>query len=189
MSKPIVLDLETKYSFREVDNDLTRLEVSCVGIYNYDDNSYYAYMEDEIPEALKVVESASFTIGFNIDHFDFPVLNPYYTADLSKLPTIDLLTEFKNSFGKRASLDAIAAATLGTSKSGHGLQAIEFYREGKLDELKRYCLSDVKITKDLYEYGCKYNEVYIENWKEKASVKVDWGSKEVGSDVNLTLGI
>ena len=189
MSKPIVLDLETKHSFREVNNDLTLLGVTCVGIYNYADDSYYAYMEGEIPKALRVIEAASFTIGFNIDHFDFPVLNPYYTADLSKLPTIDLLTEFKNSLGKRVSLDSIAMATLGTGKSGHGLQAIEFYREGKLEELKRYCLDDVKITKDLYDYGIAHNEVFISNWQGKLSVKVDWGKKQVSSQVNLTLGI
>ena len=189
MSKPIVLDLETKHSFREVNNDLTLLGVTCVGIYNYADDSYYAYMEGEIPKALRVIEAASFTIGFNIDHFDFPVLNPYYTADLSKLPTIDLLAEFKNSLGKRVSLDSIAMATLGTGKSGHGLQAIEFYREGKLEELKRYCLDDVKITKDLYDYGIAHNEVFISNWQGKLSVKVDWGKKQVSSQVNLTLGI
>lgn len=190
MSKPIVLDLETKYSFREVNNDLKRLEVSCVGIYNYSDDSYKAYMESKIPDALKVIEDASFTIGFNIDHFDFPVLNPYYSGNLGKLVTLDLLAEFKKSFGKRASLDSIAMATLETGKSGHGLQAIDFFREGKFKELKRYCLDDVKITKDVYEYGMKHGKVFVHDWRGKTSVSVDWGDKNMENpDVNLTLGI
>lgn len=190
MSQPIVLDLETKYSFREVNNDLKCLGVTCVGIYNYFDNSYRAYMESEIPRALKVIEGASFTIGFNIDHFDFPVLNPYYLGDLSKLVTLDLLSEFKKSFGKRASLDSIAMATLGVGKSGHGLQAIDFFREGKFKELKRYCLDDVKITKDLYEYGMKYGKVFVHDWRGKTSVNVGWRDKSIEDlEVNLTLDI
>jgi hypothetical protein len=190
MNKPVVLDLETKNSFREVGKDVTKLGVSCVGIYDYETNRLTAFMEDELNKLFPLLENASSIIGFNIDRFDFPVLDVYYAGRLKNLPTLDLLSSVKDNFGKRIGLDALASETLNTNKSGHGLQAIEYYRKGKYDELKKYCLDDVKITHDLYEYGKKHNEVYFKSHRGKEIIKVDWNdSQQNNSEVNLTLGI
>ena len=65
-------------------------------------------------------------------------------------------------------------ATLGKKKTGHGLQAIEMYKEGRMDELKKYCLDDVMLTKELFEYGSDKGEVMYLNEKGKISIRVDW---------------
>lgn len=187
--KPIVLDLETKYSFREA-GDVAKLGVSCVGIYDYARKRFRAFLEDELEQLFPILERAAFIIGFNIDRFDFPLLDTYYMGSLGSFITLDLLTSVKQAYGKRISLNELARETLGITKSGHGLQAIEYYRERRLEELKRYCLDDVKITRDLYEYGKREGKLFYRGPRGRETILVDWDQGiDNKSDVNLTLGI
>ena len=70
-----------------------------------------------------------------------------------ELPTLDLLQEVQHALGHRLSLDHLAEVTLGRRKVGSGLDALEFYRRGQWRRLERYCLEDVRITRDLYEFA------------------------------------
>jgi DEAD/DEAH box helicase domain-containing protein len=68
--------------------------------------------------------------------------------------------------GFRVKLDSIAEATLGRKKIGHGLEAIKWWRSGDKEKVMQYCLEDVKITKDIYEYALKNGHLkYMENGK------------------------
>ena len=40
-----------------------------------------------------------------------------------------------------------------------GLQAIRLYQQGQIDKLKRYCLDDVRLTREVYEHGCRHGPV------------------------------
>jgi len=69
----------------------------------------------------------------------------------------------------------MAHANIGTGKTGHGLEAIDMYREGRIDELKSYCLNDVKITKDLYEHGIKNGKLIIPSkYSAPAFININW---------------
>lgn len=190
MAKPVVLDLETQYSFGEKGNDPKKLKVSVVGIYDYADDSFKAFFENELNKLWPILENASLIIGFNIIKFDFQVLAPYYIGDITKLPVLDLLDEVKESLGKRIALGELAKATLEAEKTGHGLLAIELYREGKLDKLKQYCLDDVRLTRDLYEFGKKKGRIFYLSSRGKEAIKIDWGQKEIKEkSIDLTLPI
>jgi len=103
-------------------------------------------------------------IGFNVRDFDMEVLAPYILTPVKNFPILDILVEFEKVRGHRISLQSVAQATLKTSKSGSGWDAIRLFREGKMDELKKYCLDDVRITKDIYEYGLKNGKIsFISN--------------------------
>ena len=67
-------------------------------------------------------------------------MNNYYRAISIRLPQLDLLEEIHRSLGYRVKLDDVAQATIGMGKTGHGLQAVEFWKEGKIKELADYCL-------------------------------------------------
>jgi DEAD/DEAH box helicase domain-containing protein len=157
MLKKIVLDLETQKSFEEVGgrgkNHL--LKVSVCGIYDYSQDKYLIYEEHELPKLAPILESADQIIGFNIVDFDFAVIQPYLNFDILKVPTLDLLVEVNNALGHRLSLETVAQGTLGTGKSGSGKEALVYFKNGRLDLLKKYCLDDVKITRLVYEYGLK----------------------------------
>lgn len=153
--KKIVLDLETQKSFDEVGgrgkNHL--LKVSVCGIYDYARDVYEIYEEHELPRLGSILQAADQVIGFNIKQFDFAVLQPYLNFSLDSLPYYDLLEEIERVIGHKIRLEAVAQATIGSGKSGNGLEALLYYKNGKMDQLKRYCLDDVKVTKQVYEYA------------------------------------
>lgn len=193
MSKPVVLDLETKKTFRDAEsNDPAKLGVSVVGVYSYDDDSLKAYFEKDFDQLFPVLEKASVIIGFNSSKFDLPALAPYYVGDMSRFPQLDILEDVRKVLGKRIALNEFAKETLNAKKSGHGLMAIDYFKEGRLDELAKYCLDDVRITRDLYEYGKKNGNIFYQSPFGRREVKVDWkniNGNGNGGDINLTLGI
>lgn len=190
MRYPIVLDLETKYTFRHY-SDPKKLGISVAGIYDYKDNQLKSFFEKELPKLYPLLENASLIVGFNINSFDLPVLQGYYPGDVSQFKTIDILEEIKKILGRRLALDDIVKATLGKKKSGHGLQAINYYKEGKLEELRKYCLDDVLLTKEIFDYGVKNGVLYYLDVSGKAPIKVDWKKNleeaEEKNDISLTL--
>ena len=173
----VVLDLETQKGFNEVDRrKLHLLKVSVACIYDSLADAYLAFEEKELPKLEEYLKKADLVIGFNIRDFDFEVLQPYMLTSLKQLPLLDLLVEFEKARGHRASLQSIAQATLKSSKSGSGWDAIQLYKDGKMDELKKYCFDDVRLTKEVYEYGIQHGKIlFISNRDYQThEVPVDW---------------
>lgn len=189
MASPIVFDVETQRIFQDVDGKIDKLGVSVVGVYNYENSSYKPYFEKDLALLFPIFEKASLLIGFNVKKFDLEVLKPYYVGNLTKFPVLDLLDEVQKSLGKRIALDDLVKGTLGRRKQGHGLLALNYFREGNFDELAKYCLSDVRLTKELYEFGRKSGRVYYFGPYGKVEILVNWEVKQTNKDVNLTLPI
>lgn len=157
MSKEIVLDIETIGDIRNYDN----LQVTVVSIYEYEKDAYRSFYEEELGDLWPILEKAERIIGYNSEHFDIPILDKYYAGDLKAFPHLDLLKVIKESHGKRFKLDDIAKATLdNVSKSANGLEAIEWWKQGRKEDVKKYCEQDVKVTKEVYEYGVKNKMLY-----------------------------
>lgn len=158
--RTVVLDLETKKLFHEVDRGRhEKLGVSVCGIFDSADDQLKAFFEAELSQAWPILEAADLLVGFNIKKFDLPVLSAYYPGNLAKFPVFDLLDAVKDSLGFRLKLDDLAKATLGRGKLGTGLDAYRFFKLGKLEELKNYCLEDVAITRDLYFHAVEHGHV------------------------------
>lgn len=159
--KKIVLDLETQKTFEEVGgrgkNHL--LKVSVAGIYDYSSDRFQVFREYEIPQLSSILQTADQIIGYNIKDFDFEVLRPYLNFDIYSVPCLDLLTEIEAVLNHRIKLEDVAQATLGAGKSGSGLEAIRLFKNGQWDDLSKYCLDDVKITKQLYDYASKNHKL------------------------------
>ena len=189
MVAPVVIDVETQNTFRDVGGyEPTKLKISVAGMYDYATDKYYTFIESELNKLFPYLEHASTVIGFNIVDFDLPALNPYYVGDLTKFPTLDLLNHVEKSLGFRISLDDLVRETLQAKKTGHGLLAIEYFREGKLNELSEYCLSDVKLTKELYEYGKQHRKVFYNTATGRREIPVAWDKQEEKlSSINLTM--
>ena len=188
-SQPIVLDLETKYTFRDY-SDPKDLQISVVGVYNYQTHQLATYFEKDLNQLFPILEKASIIIGYNIDHFDLPVLSRYYPGSIDQLPRFDILADIKNIIGKRMALNDVVGATIGKKKSGHGLIAIELFRQKKFEELAKYCLDDVSLTRELFEYGVKKGEINYLTEYGKQTIKVDWKKYKNwtnNKDVSLTL--
>lgn len=186
---PVVFDLETKHSFRE-EADPKKLGITVAALYDYSDHSKKIFVESEISKLFPILENASYIVGYNVKSFDIAVLQGYYPGNASVFHSFDILDYIREKIGFRLSLNDVVNATLGKRKSGHGLKAIELYKEGKIEELKSYCMDDVILTKELFEYGVKNKEIFYLNEVGKISIQVDWqkyleGEKK--SDMPLTL--
>lgn len=188
MNSPVVIDIETQFTFQEVGSDLKKLKVSVVGLYDYKSDEYITYLEEELPKLFHRLEHTSLVIGFNINKFDLPVLSPYYIGEMVQFPALDILEEVEKFLGFRVALDDLARATLNVKKTGHGFLAIEYFRKGEMDKLKAYCLDDVRITKELYEYGQKNKKLFFNTAKGIKEIPVNFEVKPQPQDhVSLSL--
>ncbi|HEY4512124.1 MAG TPA: ribonuclease H-like domain-containing protein [Candidatus Paceibacterota bacterium] len=167
--RKIVFDIETRNIFDDVGKaDPALLDISIVGVYDYETDSYSSYLVEELPKLWPLIEQAELLIGFNSDHFDIPLLNKYYNGDITKIKSLDILAEVRKSLGRRVGLGNIAEATLGYGKNGHGLQAIEWWKKGDIESIRKYCIQDVKVTKEIYEYALKHK---LLKYKDGATAK------------------
>ena len=190
MSREIVFDIETVGDIR----DYLSMKITMVSIYEYEHDAYRSFDENQLGQLWPILEKAERIIGYNSEHFDVPILNRQYAGDLTQIPHLDLLKVIKEMSGKRYKLDDIAKATLQISKSADGLAAMKWYEEGKIDKLREYCEQDVKVTKDVYEYGKKNKMLYYNTLTgELMPIAVNFdpdpvsANQPVGSGVNMTL--
>ena len=177
MKNIVFFDLETQKSADEVGGwDKIRDMRMSVGVtYSTTRGDYKIYGEKDVDELLKELQRADLVVGFNNLGFDYEVLHGYTILDLRQLPTLDMLVEIKKILPHRLSLDSIAHATMGVEKTSEGLQAIRWWKEGKLMEIAEYCCYDVKITKLVYEYGAANKQLFYTNkFGSKLSVAANW---------------
>lgn len=191
--KEIVFDIETQNTFADVNNDFKKLKISVISIYRYETDTYESFEEHELTKLWPIIEKADRLIGYNSEHFDIPVLNNYYLGNLSTFPQLDLLKEIKETLGFRLKLSDVAEATLDNiNKSAEGLQAIRWWKEGKLDEIKKYCEQDVRVTKELYDFGRTNKQLFYKSLTgEVLPFRVNFALPEVNiakpKHINLTL--
>jgi len=184
----LVLDLETKRTFDDTGSRSPEsLGVTVVGVFDYLDMQYKVFREEDLGRLEERLTSKPLLVGFNIERFDLPVLRPYFKIRLSDIPVLDILSEVTKALGHRVSLNSVAKATLGETKSGNGLDAIKYYEAGEWDKLEKYCLDDVRITKEIFEYGARHKEIfYLTKFDQaKARLPVQW-EIEAPSLVNET---
>jgi len=179
--RKIIFDIETKNTFEDIgENNPSLLDISIVCIHDSETDTYDSFLEDDFARLWPILEKADMLIGYNSDHFDIPLLNKHYPGNLTAIKSLDILKEIKNNIGKRFKLDSVAQGTLGEGKSGNGLEAITWWKNGEIEKIRKYCLDDVRITKNIYDYarangylkykdGVKIKKILLDtsNWEEK----------------------
>jgi DEAD/DEAH box helicase domain-containing protein len=179
-----VFDIETQNFFTDPDvgwDNYAALKISVVGVYSYIEDRYYCYEENEMDKLTELFSDARRIVGFSMNRYDIPVLNNYFqriknAPKLWEMERIDLLEEIEMATGSRVSLDRLAGANLGASKTHHSSEAGALYREGKIDELKEYCVNDVKLTKELYDLYRKQNFLLVPSKKTGEMLKVEFAN-------------
>jgi DEAD/DEAH box helicase domain-containing protein len=177
MKNIVYFDLETQKSADEVGgwDHISRMGMSIGVTYSTSLGAYKIYGEKEVGDLLTELQRADLVVGFNNVRFDYEVLHGYTSFDLRQLPTLDMLVELQNELKHRLSLDSIATATFGVEKTAEGLQAIQWFKEGKLLEIAEYCCYDVKITRLVHEYGVQHRQLHYHNrFGKKLTVPVKW---------------
>jgi DEAD/DEAH box helicase domain-containing protein len=147
-----------------------------VGVaYRYDQDEYLVVTEETIDELISLLVDADLVVGYNILGFDYEVLRAYTDRDLKKLPSFDIMFDLQERLGFRPKLESVASATLGEGKSADGMQALEWWRTGEIDKIIAYCREDVRVTRDLFDFGKRNLWVRVGRFGGKPrKVEVDW---------------
>jgi len=173
----VYFDLETQRSADEVGGwtKINRMGLSVGVTYSTVRGDYRIYGEKQVNDLVAELQRADLVVGFNILRFDYEVLHGYTVLDLTQLPTLDMMVDLAGTLEHRLSLDSIATATFGVEKTAEGLQAIRWFKDGKLMEIAEYCCYDVKLTKLVHEYGVRHRQVHYNNrFGKKLTVPVKW---------------
>jgi DEAD/DEAH box helicase domain-containing protein len=173
----VYFDLETQKSADEVGGwDKVRdLKLSVGVTYSTQRGGYRIYQEREVDDLIRELQRADLVVGFNVLRFDYEVLHGYTVFDLTQLPTLDMLVVIAEQLKHRLSLDSIAGATFGLEKTSEGLQAIQWFKEGRMLEIAEYCCYDVKLTKLVHEFGVQHRTLFYKNrFGARLSVRVNW---------------
>lgn len=188
--RKIVFDIETKNFFQDVGkNDPSLLDIALVAIYDSETGTYSSYLSEELGKLWPIIERADMLIGFNSDHFDIPLLNKYYPGDLTKIKSLDILKEIKNSYGRRMRLDQLAEGTLGKNKSGHGADANNWWKAGEVEKVRAYCIDDVRLTRELYDYALTNNKLIFKEGGALNEINLDTSDWEKSSNHKLTFSL
>lgn len=188
--RKIIFDIESKNVFADVGkHDSSLLDIALIAIYDSETDKYETYIESELGKLWPILERSDMLIGFNSDHFDIPLLNKYYPGDLTKLKSLDILKEIHKSYGRRMKLDQLAEGTLGKKKSGHGLDAIQWWHKGEIQKVRDYCTDDVRLTKELYDYARQNNKLIFKEGGKLNEIKLDTSRWEEPSEHKITYSL
>jgi DEAD/DEAH box helicase domain-containing protein len=177
MRNIVVFDLETQYTADEVGGwrNIRDMRLAVAVTYNAAMDVYCDYTEQEVDRLVATLRGADLVVGYNVLRFDYEVLRAYTTERLDEIPTLDMLDDLYRTLGWRPSLDAVAAATLGETKSADGLQAVRWFRQGQLDKVIAYCRRDVEVTWKTYQFGRHNGYVQYRDRKWRVhKVPVQW---------------
>ena len=185
--RKIAFDIETKNFFGDTgSNDPASLDIAVVCIHDSETDSYASFFEQDLKNLWPILERTDILIGFNSDHFDIPLLNKYYPGDLTKIKSVDLLKEIRKSLGRRIKLDSVADATLGRKKIADGMMANLWWSRGEKEKVVSYCLEDVKITKEIYDYAMKMGSIRYKDGFELKELTIDTSKWEAKEEYALT---
>lgn len=191
--REITFDIETANVLPTMARqDVTRLDLAVVAIHDSSTGEFSSYSQEELPKLWPIIEQADTLIGFNSDSFDIPLLNKYYPGDLTKIRSVDLLVEVQKALGRRIRLQSLAEATLKVGKSGDGLQSVRWWQEGLYDKVREYCIMDVKITRQLYDYALEHGALKFKDLNQARDLKMDtskWQEAPEAAAFTHTLGL
>ncbi len=179
----LVFDIETQNFFTDPGvgwDNFEALKISVVGAYSYLRDKYFCFEESEMEKLAELFDSARRVVGFSMNRYDVPVLNLYFqklnvaAPNIWEKERVDLLEEVETATKQRVSLSKLAEANLGVKKDHHGAEAINLYRDGKIDELKAYCLNDVKLTKELYDLYNKQRFFMVPDKRTGELIRVEF---------------
>lgn len=166
--------------------DYKGLNIALVGTHDSLTGQYDSFLEADFPRLWKIMEEVDALVGFNSDHFDIPLLNKYYPGDLARIKSIDLMVEVQKVIGRRMRLDALAEGTLGKKKSGHGGQSIVWWRAGEVEKVRKYCLKDVELTRNLFDHALEHGSLKYKELGRTQEVKLDTSSWHTAASQPMT---
>lgn len=202
MITEVFFDVETQKLFNEISStDPSDLGISLVSVYirNVDEfqneihGTMHSFWENKLEDLWKHFSGATRIIGFNSIKFDIPALKKYSPTGFDRLPHFDIMKIVRDTLGFSLSLDHLATQTIGAHKSDIGTNAVLYWKKHTpemLAKLQQYCESDVRLTRDLYDYGVKHKKLkYKDKWNTNREIPVDFSYPQAILDSSKQIGL
>ena len=185
MSRVLYFDLETKYSAEDVGgwSNVMDMGMSVGVVWDSSDSKFHVYLEHQTPQLIQHLRKADLIVGFNHVQFDLRVLagskstgieRQQLYLELLSLNHFDILSELKKILGHRLRLESVARPTLQEGKSADGLQALAWFKEGRMDKIIEYCKQDVDVTRRLHEHALRHGELSYDSRSGIKKVALNW---------------
>ena len=174
----LILDIETQKLTQEVGgwDHIDKLGISIACAYDSKTDQFTAYRENELKTLIELCEER-LVIGYNIRGFDLPVMVPY-GLEIKRVDAFDIMYDLQTLTRQQyMKLEAVARGTLNSGKSADGLMAVEWYKKGEIQKIIDYCMQDVKVTRDIFNFGRQNGFVKIqrsEDAEKVTQVPVQW---------------
>jgi len=170
--KDIFFDIETLRLSHEVEggwSNIARFGLAVAVTWDAG-NRFRRWFEPDVKALIYELGRFARIVSFNGDRFDFEVLRGYHPVGDLVPKSFDLLADLHRRLGFRIKLDDLARETLGHQKSGNGLEIVQWWREGRKEEVCKYCENDVQLLVDLVEFARRKKYVVV----NKRQLPVDW---------------
>ena len=175
----LILDIETQRLAQEVGGweHIDKLGISAACAYDSKTDQFLSFRENELKSLIALCEER-LVVGYNIRGFDLPVMVPY-GLEIKKVDAFDIMYDIEALTRQRfLKLESVARGTLGTGKSGDGLQAVEWWKQGEIQKIIDYCTQDVKVTRDIFQFGRQNGFIRIQRSESAdatpTQVSVQW---------------
>jgi len=170
--KEIFFDIETLRLSHEVEGGWSNIAGFGLAVaVTWDaQNRFRRWFEPDVKPLISELSRFARIVSFNGDRFDFEVLRGYHPVSKLVPKSFDLLVDLHRKLGHRIKLDDLARETLGHQKTGNGLEIVQWWREGRKEEVCKYCENDVQLLVDLVEFARRKKYVVV----NKRQLSVDW---------------
>ena len=172
----LVIDVETQKLVQDVGgwDNIEKLGISVACAYDSKTDQFLSFQEHELKALIELCQER-LVIGYNIRGFDLPVMVPY-GLDPTRLDVFDIMYDLEALTRQRfLKLEYVAQGTLGSGKSADGLMAVEWWKTGQIQKIIEYCTQDVKVTRDVFQFGRQNGFVRIQRSENNpVQVAVQW---------------
>jgi DEAD/DEAH box helicase domain-containing protein len=184
-------DLETQRSAAEVGgwHNAHLMRVALAVVYDSATGAFETFGEGRVAELIDRLAEADLVVGFNVNRFDYQVLRGYSERDLSALPTFDMLDAIHRRLGFRLPLSHLGEETLGVGKSADGLQSLQWWKEGRVEEIEKYCRDDVALLRDLMAHAEQHGYLRFRTRNgERVRLPAPWRIADLIEDIQARRG-
>ena len=141
-------------------------------------NGFREWYEPDAGRLIGELRAFDRIVTYNGLRFDLAVLSAYGDVRELEKKSLDLLQDLKRRLGFRVSLQNLAQATLGKSKTASGLEAVKWWRSGDpalRQRVAEYCKMDVEILREIVVHGRREGFVKVPSQGRELTVYVAWG--------------
>ncbi len=172
----VYYDVETQKRADEVGGwDRADLMLISIAVTFSEEHGFRVWHEKDTKDMVRYMSDFDLVVSFNGNNFDSKVLSHY--ADVSDIQrkSFDVAEYLSAKLKHRIRLESVAMATLGSGKSADGLLALQWWKEGRVDEIIEYCKQDVKVLRDVVIFGQEQGHIlYNDSEHNAVKVAVDW---------------